>query len=110
VGNGGGVWHLVRTCERTWELLQAFPGSPLPDAGLDLAGSWADGVEIDARNSPPSIVTDDSGNDWLAAGGVQPPGQFSGIFPFYAAALRARICRCCVPCIQRIGLHIWEQH
>jgi hypothetical protein len=110
-GTGGGnVWHLTRTCERTWELLTAFPASPLPGAGIDLAGGWADGIEVEARNSPPSIVTDDSGNDWLAAGGVQPPGQFSGIFPFYAAALRARICRCCVPCIQRIGLHIWEQH
>jgi hypothetical protein len=108
---GGGVWHLMRTCERTWELLQAFPVSPLPDPGTALAGAWANfGQQVVALNSPPSIVTDDSGDDWLAAGGIQPPRQTSGNFPFYAAALRARICRCCVPCIQRIGMHIWEQH
>ncbi len=100
-GNTAVVLHLPRTCTRTWEQLDAFPD-------VDAVPAWVhSGSFALAPTSPPSIVTDDTGEDWLAAGGLVPP---AGLDPtMIVAALRARICRCCVPCIERIGLHIWEK-
>lgn len=95
---GAGVLHLPRTCTRTWEFLPCFPD----DTFAVPMGAWRVG------SSPPSLITDDAG-DWLAGGGYGPliPQDFST--ETNIAALRAKICRCCVPCQERIGLHIWEK-
>ncbi len=100
---GGPVLHLPRTCTRTWELL---PGFPVPDPSIGAeTGAWG-GMAL--NTSPPSLITDDAG-DWLAGGGTGPQLTLTNADPTNIAALRAKICRCCVPCIERIGLHIWEK-
>jgi hypothetical protein len=95
--NGGQVLHLPRTCTRTWELLPAFPTGI---TGVEI-GDWRT-----AGTSPPTLIYDDAG-DWLAGGGYGPTLPAVDA-PTGIAAIRAKICRCCVPCIERIGLHIWE--
>ncbi len=108
---GGGVLHLPRTCTRTWEILDAFPSTPTSRPARSAnEGTWVTaGSVVDAPTSPPSIITDDAGNDWLAGGGVVTDLTFDAQAPITVAALQAKICRCCVPCIERIGLHIWEK-
>ncbi len=109
--DGGGVLHLPRTCTRTWELLDAFPEtvSSRPAQPVN-EGTWvAAGESVKSHTSPPTIFTDNAGNDWLAGGGIATDLTFDAQAPVTVAALQAKICRCCVPCIERIGLHIWEK-
>lgn len=111
VAGGGAVLHLYRRCIPAWELDTAFLGGDgtFP-RGNSLDGAWvASGAGVDDRTSPPSIVTDDAG-DWLASGGIVPPDQGGlGINgPMSIAALRAKICRCCVPC-GPLELRTWHK-
>ncbi len=109
--DGGAMMHLIRTCERTWERLPCFPTvSP----GGYQTGAW-DGLPMSTRppvlgsTSPPVLVYDDDSGDWIAGGGNGPILTVESSDPSNIAAIRAKICRCCVPCIERIGLHIWEK-
>jgi hypothetical protein len=101
---GGAVLHLTRICERTWELLAAWPDNGT-GSGYE-TGAWG----IEAFTQPPELLTDDSDQDWLVGGGNGPLLTILSSDPTNIAQVRAQICRCFVPCLERIGLHIWEQH
>jgi hypothetical protein len=98
---GGAVLHLTRVCERTWELLPAWPDKG-DGSGFE-TGEWGSQATV----QPPELLTDDTENDWLVGGGEIAGNDHSGD-PTQIAAVRAKICRCCVPCLERVGLHIWE--
>lgn len=98
---GAPVLHFTRRCIPTWELL---PGLPIPDPALGYeSGQWGG---FASNVSPPSIVTDASG-DWLAGGGYGPNLTILSTDPTFITALRAKICRCCVPCEAR-GVLLWK--
>ncbi len=102
VPNTADVIHLDRQCEQQWEVLEAFPPNLDPDrSGYDL-GYFTN------PTSPPPLVTFDDG-DWLLGGGYGPQLLTLSADPSYVASLKAKICRCCLPCLKHIGLHIWEK-
>lgn len=97
---GGFIRHLTRRCTPTWEFLPAFP---IPDPTKTwMAGEWA---QPGTSTSQPVIFTDDAG-DWIAGGGVVTPT--ASPYPVEVASLKAKICRCCVPCTIR-GIHLWKR-
>lgn len=100
---GGAILHLTRMCERTWEILAAFPTT---GTGFE-TGTWgvSASTTVAAPTSPPTLLTDESDDDWIAGGGTV---VTSSPFPTEVAAIKARICRCCVPCVERTGLHVWQ--
>lgn len=98
---GGSVNHLYRRCIPAWELVPAFP-VPDPTTGYE-SGAWPGW----ATTSPPAIVTDDAG-DWLAGAGNGPTQTIQSTDPTDIAALRAKICRCCVPCAPLI-IRTWHK-
>lgn len=98
VPSGPDVIHLDRQCEQKWEVLESFPANP-DGSGYD-TGSFA------CPTSPPPLVTFTDG-DWLLGGGYGPEVHASS--PSEIASLKAKICRCCLPCLKHVGLHIWDK-
>lgn len=96
---GANVMHLDRQCLQQWELLTAFP--------VDVDTGYASG-KFFGPTSPPPLVTLDDG-DWLLGGGQGPLQTVLSADPTYVASLKAKICRCCLPCMKHVGLHIWEK-
>jgi hypothetical protein len=102
-GNEGGhVLHLDRQCAKLWEELLAFP-IPDPLAGYE-AAAWSAYLN---SLTPLAIVTDGEG-DWLYGAGYELPAGTGPNFPVHVSALKAKICRCCVPC-NKVNLHIWQR-
>lgn len=94
---GGAVLQLDRQCLRGWNLLPAFP-APDPRTGYE-TGDWMLG------NSPPALLSLDDG-DWIYGAGYGPKRPITDLATDIAA-LKAKICRCCLPC-NRTGMHVWE--
>jgi hypothetical protein len=97
---GGAIYHLPRICSRTWEVDPAFPTDPL--TGYE-SGKWGN------IGSSPIVLIYDSAGDWLSAGGYGPTFRHIVGDTWQLGVLRAKICRCCVPCLERVGLHVWEK-
>lgn len=96
---GGMIVHLDRQCSRQWEILPAFPLNP--DGSGYTIGRFA------CPTSTPPLVTLD-GDDWVLGGGEGPQLRNLSVDPSYVASLKAKICRCCVPC-NKTNLHIWQR-